>query len=85
MDFVYKLFMHNLIIDDYLYDPVPVKPRVGHEVLDRTLRSGNQGPLADWLKDASPAEQQTVLKMLKQAEDSQIKQVSNSNSLLVCI
>ena len=58
-----------------MYDPVPVKPRAGHDVLDRTLRGGNQGALADWLKDASPAEQQTILKMLRQAEDSQVKQV----------
>lgn len=51
----------------------PVVKPVTSEVLGRTVRDPNTSALDEWLQTASPEEQHTVLKMLKSAEEAQVK------------
>lgn len=53
------------------------KPRgklVSDDVLKRTVRGENTGNLDEWLKNASPEERHTIHKMLKSAEEAQVKE-----------
>eukprot|EP00731_Ephydatia_muelleri_P016259 Em0009g683a len=56
-----------------LKNPVKVQ-EVTSDVLERTLRSENVTALDQWLREAGPEEQQTVLKMLKTAEEAQVEE-----------
>lgn len=55
------------------YDPYR-GPRQGQHILSRTVKESNQDNLMEWLKTASPEEQTTILRMLKEAEEGQAKQ-----------
>jgi hypothetical protein len=44
------------------------------QILARSVKPGNQDSLTEWLQTATPEEQRVVVKMLKEAEEGQLKQ-----------